>query len=78
MMREIKKLGADGFEAIVPLDIEMNIGKKVCPEALAGWVDVCLLITDGNTVQDSILPTLIGLVDIGGRTTDIAVVTSRL
>ncbi len=44
--------------------------KHVYPEALAGWVDICLG-DDGTVVEEQERP--VGLVDVGGRTTDIAV-----
>ena len=44
---------------------------QVYPEALGGWIDICL-DDKGNDVEKQSQP--VGLVDIGGRTTDIAVV----
>ncbi|GAA4649338.1 hypothetical protein GCM10023116_16120 [Kistimonas scapharcae] len=62
--RQVKRAG-HGSQA--PLRV---ISKKVCPEALAAWVDVCL-DDDGNDRESTARP--VGLVDIGGRTTDITV-----
>ena len=44
--------------------------ESVFPEALSGWVDICIG-ADGEETEDTDRP--VGLVDIGGRTTDIAV-----
>ena len=45
--------------------------ENVYPEALSGWLDISL-DNDGNDTEQQTRP--VGLVDIGGRTTDIAVV----
>ena len=44
--------------------------KFIYPEALAGWVDICIG-DNGEEIEEHARP--VGLVDIGGRTTDIAV-----
>ena len=45
--------------------------EQVYPEALAGWVDISIDY-QGNDTEQQVRP--VGLVDIGGRTTDIAIV----
>ncbi len=61
----VLKLGKKGFSHV---DLTFD-SVKVCPEALGGWVDICMDST-GDMVQEVHQP--VGLVDIGGRTTDIA------
>ena len=46
--------------------------KNVCPEAVSAWVDICF-DDKGKAVQKMTQP--VAVVDIGGRTTDVAVVT---
>ena len=67
----VHRLGADGFQRV---NIQTE-SIQVSPEGLAGWVDVCL---DENGAPRSEVTSPVGLVDIGGRTTDIAVVTGGL
>ena len=67
----VNKLGPDGFEP-VGLDLKSF---QVSPESLSGWADVCF-DEDGSPCSEVTNP--VGLVDIGGRTTDIAVVTGGL
>ena len=67
----VSRLTNCGFKEI-ELDIESIM---VCPESVAAWADVCL-DDDGQPRFEVINP--VGLVDIGGRTTDIAVITGGL
>ena len=46
--------------------------RNVCPEAVSAWVDICF-DNKGKQVQKITQP--VAIVDIGGRTTDVAIVT---
>ena len=69
--RKVRRLQSGQFRDV---KIEMD-SKLVCPESIAAWADICL-DKDGNPTHEVSQP--VGLVDIGGRTTDIAVVVQGL
>ena len=64
----VKRRTPRGFEAV---NITLE-SVRVCPESVAAWADYCL-DDDGGLVFETMRP--VGLIDIGGRTTDIAVIS---
>ena len=75
-MDESKRKKRESVQRVITADsgiILPNIDHKMTlPEGLAGWIDMCF---DKDGSKKPNLPTgEVGLVDIGGRTTDIAVV----
>ncbi len=75
-MHESKKRKRDSVQRAISADAGLMLPtiehKLTLPEGLAGWIDMCF---DKEGKKKPNIPTgEVGLVDIGGRTTDIAVV----